>query len=452
MNSGVLIISLFFLCMVWMLISLARSIMALNAWKSLYPETLDLETIQFQIAPELVQQKTPEALVEDALFGRLKQDLSGHFLLANTQLTVVKAKNQVSQAFGKLLLQLNTYLVKIGAVAPDYNLVKSLATAQEKALLKQSLPIRFPFIFIGFAGAMLLVALGFYSLSGDGGLNDLYFALTMAFGLLAVGALIGVWIQYFYFPNIQYQVEKGRDQFLYYVESELLPLANEDLTQVLEKMQQNFEYFNTNFRKNITDFEGLMGTINKNVSLETALLQELSKLNLEELANSNAQIFKKLDGIMTEFDKFVGIMDRMNQNAASSVDLSKNLGTLTKEAERINLSIGRIAQDVDNKLHVSTEMIRFLKRHFTELDDRKAIITRAVINFDDFIKKSFDQLERHAMERVIALKELKIREEGQLINALKSQKGGLGQLHNLEAILKEMKTMNEKISDLSAQG
>ncbi|MEM6725970.1 MAG: hypothetical protein AAF598_18145, partial [Bacteroidota bacterium] len=215
---------------------------------------------------------------------------------------------------------------------------------------------------------------------------------------------------------------------------------------------QNFEYFNTNFRKNINDFEGLMGKINKNVSLETELIQELSKLNLEELANSNAQIFKKLDGIMTEFDKFVGIMDRMNENAASSVDLSKNLGTLTQEAERINLSIGRIAQDVDNKLHVSTEMIRFLKRHFTELDDRKAIITRAVINFDDFIKKSFDQLERHAMERVIALKELKIREEGQLINALKSQKGGLGQLHNLEAILKEMKIMNEKISDLSGLG
>ena len=65
--------------------------------------------------------------------------------------------------------------------------------------------------------------------------------------------------------------------------------------------------------------------------------------------------------------------------------------------------------------------MQFLKQHFSEIEDRKHLISNSIINFDDFLQKALRELEVHTEERVNAIKDITLREEDMMIKVFEKK-------------------------------
>ena len=414
------------------------------------PET-SWEALQTNVSEAKLGQDSMEEALKTAV--EAKGQKSPHFLESSSNLTFIKPQGKVNQSPYSPLMKINRYLYYLKGSPPDYSVInKVVENAGQSEISDAKIDARLP-ISIGVVGVLIAVLYAFYQVdfyvdSAGQMMLVIIEIVRIPFVLIITGILFSMILTHVLIrPRIE-RMEEGKHRFREFLKNHVLPLAGEDIAAVLHRMKGQFDIFNTTFRKNITDFETAMGTINENVVRQGDFLSKLDKLDLEEIANTNINIFRKLDRIMGEFDKFTGLMQQLNDNVENASELERRLERLTASADNINLSIKRVGEEVDNKLHLSTEMLRFLKSHFTEMDERKAIITRAVINFDNFLNKSFDQLERHAMERVNSIKDIKIKEEDKLIKALESSRSGLQNLENLEKMLEELRMTNQLLQEL----
>ena len=428
-----------------------RTLRRITQLRHSIPPSPFFELLITAIPQQVLASEETNAIVEKALAGDFEKPDTTHYLLASpVRVILLRPTGKLRKFAQELTQRLNAYLLHVQENAADFSIVRDITDRHSQNLQQRIEGSLSGPAYLGLLAMLAAVIAGFFELEQMGIQLDADALQTLIPPILLAGftGLLLTWIsRYFLYRNTATKHDTQKRDFYTAIQTRLLPVSTNDLTKVLHTMREGFDRFNNTFRKNIDDFEQAMESVNKNVVLQGDFLTKMDKLDLEEVANTNLRIFGKLDSIMSEFDKFTIFVERLGQNAAIATTLAERLGKLSARAEAVDTNIEKVAQNIDNKLHLSNEMMRFLKSHFTEMDERKAIITRAVINFDNFLTKSFDQLERHSIERVIAIKDIVIREEDKLLKALRENRSGLSQLQHLEAIRQELERMNERLEN-----
>src|SRR5690606_19644371 len=86
-----------------------------------------------------------------------------------------------------------------------------------------------------------------------------------------------------------------------------------------------------------------------------------------------------------------------------------------------------------------------------EVDARKQILNAAVVDIDEAIRKSLEELRRHIDAQIAAIKNVTIREEELLEKLLQEDRGNLDELKKLSSIsdtLNEVVTANQQQNKL----
>ena len=195
-----------------------------------------------------------------------------------------------SESFDNIVSTLNRYLDENSEQVSDYHLMKDVVE-RNREVSESEIETLIPFTqYIGLVGTMIGIFIGVSVLvfgggveslmSGsstalaDSGVTDLLGGVALAVISSAVGLGLTMRASYL-FKEAKREVELRENNFLSWIQSELLPNLSTDFTSTLVKMTNNLSDFNDTFSTNTKKLDKTLSKVNDSYLGQAKLLEEL---------------------------------------------------------------------------------------------------------------------------------------------------------------------------------
>lgn len=347
-----------------------------------------------------------------------------------------------SEAFDNIVSTLNRYLDENSEQVSDYHLMKDVVD-RNREISESEIETLIPFtqyiglvgtmigIFIGvsilvFGGGVKSLMSGSSSALSDSGVTDLLGGVALAVISSAVGLGLTMRASYL-FKEAKREVELRENNFLSWIQSELLPNLSTDFTSTLVKMTNNLSEFNETFSTNTQKLDKTLSKVNDSYLGQAQLLEELEKIDIANIAAANVKVYRNLKNCTEE----IGML------AASLKDTRLYI----EAVKELTLRLG----DADERVKTWERMGQFFEKEINEIEKRKAFISEAVGNVDQKLESSFDQLGKLSKDKVDKMAEKIVDQNDKLDKAMSMQQ------NLLENKLKEMsdaiEERNQRLSE-----
>ena len=294
---------------------------------------------------------------------------------------------------------INSYLDK-NKGATDYHIIKDLTDracdkVQDEVDSYNPVPL-----YLGLCGTMLGIILGIFFLWLSGGLDSLLASNIIKDGMDAdaiklaessartsasngiqhllggvaiamFASLCGVILTVIGTHQTKDAVaanEEGRNKFLSWIQTNLLPRMSGDVVSTLGVFYTNLNRFNRTFSQNSRDLQSAFEDIQKAYKGQTEYTRELNKLDI-----AKAQLAFSALGDATE--KINSFLQGSSQYLASVVALAEKLDT------------------ADSRTKAIERMGQFFESEIEQISARKALLSEAVGKIDLNLKNSIDGLK-----------------------------------------------------------
>lgn len=334
-----------------------------------------------------------------------------------------------SETFENIVITLNRYLDENSEQVADYHLMKDVVS-RNREVSESEIETLIPFTqYIGLVGTMIGIFIGVSLLvitggigklmSGsstalsDSGVTDLLGGVALAVITSAVGLLLTMAASHI-FKEAKRQVELRENNFLSWIQSELLPNLSTDFTSTLVKMTNNLKDFNDTFSVNTKKLDITLSKVNDSYKSQARLLEELDRINITNIAAANVRVYESLKGCTEEIGFFATSLKDAHLYVEAVRELTSRLG------------------ETDQRVHTWERMGQFFEKEINEIEKRKAFISEAVGNVDEKLESSFKQLGKYSKLEVDRIAEEIFGQTDKLDKAMSMQE------NILESKLKEM--------------
>lgn len=226
--------------------------------------------------------------------------------------------------FSSIKDSINKYLNNSVGSVIDYNLLKDAVdrhceTVEEDISTQTPVPL-----YCGLAGTMLGVIIGLGSLlftdsitslmtnssaqqsafySAADGVSDLLTGVAWAMvasifgiGLTTLNSLL--------FKKCKLQEESGKNEFLAWMQSVLLPELPSDTSDALNKLVKNLNRFNNTFSSNTQELGGTLSKVNESYKFQADIIQKVHDMDVMKMATANVNVLKELKGCTEKLEDF----------------------------------------------------------------------------------------------------------------------------------------------------
>lgn len=377
------------------------------------------------IAWEVYQFVNTQKLVRR--YQNIFPDSVEEYLTLNDNIQIETGYN--SEAFDNIVSTLNRYLDENSEQVSDYHLMKDVVD-RNREISESEIETLIPFtqyiglvgtmigIFIGvsilvFGGGVESLMSGSSSALSDSGVTDLLGGVALAVISSAVGLGLTMRASYL-FKEAKREVELRENNFLSWIQSELLPNLSTDFTSTLVKMTNNLSDFNETFSTNTQKLDKTLSKVNDSYLGQAKLLEELERIDITNIAAANVKVYRNLKNCTEE----IGMLTASLKDARLYVEAVRELTSRLGEA--------------DERVKTWEKMGQFFEKEINEIEKRKAFISEAVGNVDEKLESSFSQLGRLSKDKVDKIAEKIVDQNEKLDQAMSMQ-------HNiLENKLKQM--------------
>ena len=274
--------------------------------------------------------------------------------------------------FGLIVYNINNYLRKNNNAVADYHLMKDIVD-RNCEVKEEEIATLLPFpLYAGLVGTMLGIIIGVATLAASLQEADLDLLtirpLLSCVGMAMVASAAGIVITTQCsnkFKEAQKAVAKDKDDFLGWIQAELLPNVGGDLPSALSKMAGNLNEFNKVFSTNVANLRSTLKTVNDSYAAQAEVLDRIKGWKIDRIATANAEIYDKLKNSTEDIGLLV---DHLNS-------LSHSFNMQNQNAERMATLLG------------SWEY---------EANDRKQFIGKAVAQTDQFMKDELKKITESA--------------------------------------------------------
>lgn len=298
-----------------------------------------------------------------------------------------------SETFENIVITLNRYLDENSEQVADYHLMKDVVS-RNREVSESEIETLIPFTqYIGLVGTMIGIFIGVSLLvvtggieklmSGsstalsDSGVTDLLGGVALAVITSAVGLLLTMTASHL-FKEAKRHVELRENNFLSWIQSELLPNLSTDFTSTLVKMTDNLKDFNKTFSTNTNQLDKTLSKVNESYKDQAKLLEELERIDVKKIASANIKVYESLKNCTEE----IGMLATSLKDARLYVEAVRELTSRLGEA--------------DQRVKTWERMGQFFEKEINEIEKRKAFISEAVGNVDEKLESSFKQLGRYS--------------------------------------------------------
>lgn len=347
-----------------------------------------------------------------------------------------------SDAFENIVITLNRYLDENSEQVADYHLMKDVVS-RNREVSESEIETLIPFTqYIGLVGTMIGIFIGVSLLvitggigklmSGsstalsDSGVTDLLGGVALAVITSAVGLLLTMAASHL-FKEAKRDVELRENNFLSWIQSELLPNLSTDFTSTLVKMTDNLKDFNTTFSTNTKQLDKTLSKVNESYKDQAKLLEELERIDIKKIATANIKVYESLKNCTEE----IGMLAVSLKDARLYVEAVRELTSRLGEA--------------DQRVHTWERMGQFFEKEINEIEKRKAFISEAVGSVDEKLESSFKQLGKYSKLEVDRMAEEIFGQTDKLDKAMTSQQQLLeDKLREMSASIEER---NRRLSE-----
>lgn len=297
-----------------------------------------------------------------------------------------------------IIAPINAYLEN-NKGATDYHIIKDLSDRtcdkiQDEVDSYNPIPL-----YLGLCGTMLGIIFGIFFLFRAGGLESLLASASSAgtvsgeaasegiqhllggVAVAMIASLVGVILTIIGTRHTKEAVsanEEGRNKFLSWIQSNLLPKMSSDVVSTLGNFYTNLNEFNSTFSQNSRELQKAFEAIKSAYAGQTEYTRELNKLDIAKAQMAFAALGSATDKI-NDLNEF---LKGSSQYLANVVALANKLDTADERTKAIE------------------RMGQFFQSEIEQISARKALLSETVGKIDLNLKNSLDGLQTSSIEHV----------------------------------------------------
>lgn len=301
-----------------------------------------------------------------------------------------------NKVFVDIKESINKYLSNAVGGVVDYQLLKD-SIDRHCDSIEEDISSQTPVpLYCGLAGTMAGVILGLGAmlfsgaikdlLSGEDmqslssatdGVNDLLFGVALAM-IASICGIILTTTNSLLFKKYKLNQESGKNSFLAWMQSRLLPALPTDTAEALNNLVKNLNRFNETFRENTAHLGSSLSQVNESYRIQADIIQAVHDMDVMKMARANVRVLQELKECTDKLEQF-------NEYLSEVQGYTKTIQTFNEQ----------FAKDAE-RFHVLEELAEYYRKH-------KASIASTMASADDALRTALLEVKEGS---TIGVKEL----------------------------------------------
>lgn len=331
--------------------------------------------------------------------------------------TVSGINGEGNSVFKLIKDNINDYLGNSQGSVIDYNILKD-AVDRNCETIEDEINAQMPVpLYCGLAGTMAGVIVGLFSLLSEdsisnlmtsgsksvesatlamngaaSGINDLLAGVALAMVASILGIVLTT-VNSVLFKQFKRQEEEGKNKFLSWVQSILLPELPNDISDSFSMFVDNLNRFNDTFRENTRGLGHTLEQINGAYSTQADIIKTIQQMNVTRMATANVKVLNALSDCTDKLEQFNVYLNSI-QGYTNEIEAFRQ--QLSSEANMVYLLM-----EMKDTL---SSIKNFFRTELGEIDQRKQAIRNSVDNVDTYVNEALEKLKSSSVTSVDDLK------------------------------------------------
>lgn len=331
--------------------------------------------------------------------------------------TVSGINGEGNSVFKLIKDNINDYLGNSQGSVIDYNILKD-AVDRNCETIEDEINAQMPVpLYCGLAGTMAGVIVGLFSLLSEdsisnlmtsgsksvesatlamngaaSGINDLLAGVALAMVASILGIVLTT-VNSVLFKQFKRQEEEGKNKFLSWVQSILLPELPNDISDSFSMFVDNLNRFNDTFRENTRGLGHTLEQINGAYSTQADIIKTIQQMNVTRMATANVKVLNALSDCTDKLEQFNVYLNSI-QGYTNEIEAFRQ--QLSSEANMVYLLM-----ELKDTL---ASIKNFFRTELGEIDQRKQAIRNSVDNVDTYVNEALEKLKSSSVTSVDDLK------------------------------------------------
>ena len=177
------------------------------------------------------------------------------------------------------------------------------------------------------------------------------------------------------FKRCKLKEENGKNSFLAWMQSELLPELPSDTSQALNNLVKNLNKFNNTFKENTSNLGNALNAVNQSYAIQADIIKAVHDMDVMKMAKANVRVLQELKERTDKLESFNEYLD--------------DIEGYTSAIHRFEAQFGEQAE----RLHILEEIRDFFRRHKSE-------IAKTTADADNVLQKALGDIEKSTSENV----------------------------------------------------
>ena len=278
-----------------------------------------------------------------------------------------------NSTFVEIIASINGYLSNNKGSVIDFDLLKD-AVDRHCDSLEEDISAQTPIpLYCGLVGTMLGVIIGlvpaFISDNFTEHTTELLVGVAMAMSASVVGIVLTT-INTVSFKQCKLEKERGENEFVVWMQANLLPKLSQDASKAFDKMVRNLNRFNENFAQNSRDLKANLREVNESYAIVGDIIDNIQKIDIVKVSEANLIILQELTNCTKKLEKFNSYINDLN--------------LFTEKVQVYIEQFGRF--------EVIENIAKFFKEEIHAIEQRKGEIAKQVGDVDLYLKNSLQQI------------------------------------------------------------
>lgn len=331
--------------------------------------------------------------------------------------TVSGINGEGNSVFKLIKDNINDYLGNSQGSVIDYNILKD-AVDRNCETIEDEINAQMPVpLYCGLAGTMAGVIVGLFSLLSEdsisnlmtsgsksvesatlamngaaSGINDLLAGVALAMVASILGIVLTT-VNSVLFKRFKRQEEEGKNKFLSWVQSILLPELPNDISDSFSMFVDNLNRFNDTFRENTRGLGHTLEQINGAYSTQADIIKTIQQMNVTRMATANVKVLNALSDCTDKLEQFNVYLNSI-QGYTNEIEAFRQ--QLSSEANMVYLLM-----ELKDTL---ASIKNFFKTELGEIEARKDAIRHSVDDVDTYVTEALKKLKSSSVTSVDDLK------------------------------------------------
>jgi hypothetical protein len=268
-----------------------------------------------------------------------------------------------------------------GVPKSDFNLIKDIVernidNIEEDINITVSTPL-----YLGLLGTMLGIVIGLFNIPDISSaisdtdssklLNDSISIIIGGVKIAMIASFTGLFLTIvnssIFYKSARSYVEAMKNSFYSFLQIELLPLINQDISTTFESLQRNLLSFNVQFKNNLNSLSTVFESNSKVINSQKELLELIDKTKLSEMMKYNIKVLQQLDVSMEQIEKFNKSFKNINNFLENTETIVEKTNDLLERTDNFKLISDSIQQNVQQ----NNDHLDFISGHFKILEEHK---------------------------------------------------------------------------------